>query len=229
MSTFEWAPLELRALLRYEGGKLKVSCSEVGCSALRITAGKGAVVKKIEKGLMDSLMLCREHGAAWGKFSKEQIESWPKDHKQCKSCRVVLPFEMFHKHKQALFGYAVECKICRKPASKEGWLGRTFEQTMLAASKHRAQKRGIPHTITIDDIVIPEKCPILGVNIQLIRGSRYAPSLDQIEPNKGYTPDNIIVMSHRANQLKSNISKEEAALLNKWMQENCSGWTNVRA
>lgn len=93
MTLFDWAPIELRALLRYENGKLKVSCSHDGCSALRATSGKGAVLKKIERGLIESLLFCREHGAAWGKFSKEQIASWPPAHKMCKTCGRVLPFE----------------------------------------------------------------------------------------------------------------------------------------
>jgi hypothetical protein len=160
-------------------------------------------------------------------YMPEERASWPEGHKKCRGCREVLPFSEFHKHKQALFGYANYCKECRKPASKIDWQNRSFEKSMLATSRFRAKNKGIPHTITLADIVIPERCPILGVEIQLVRGSIYAPSIDQIEPNKGYTPDNIIIMSKRANLLKNNMSKEEAALIAKWMEENCN-WTIVR-
>lgn len=162
------------------------------------------------------------------KVSAEELASWPQNHKKCRGCQEVLPFEKFHKHKQALLGYANYCKQCRKPAAKEEWTNKSFEKTMLASSRFRAKKKGIPHTISLEDIVIPTHCPILKVEIELVRGSMYAPSLDQIQPGKGYTPDNIIVLSHRANQLKNNASKEEARLLADWMEQNC-GWTIVHA
>lgn len=203
----------------YKNGKLTVGCSEIGCNALRSTSGKAAILSKIEKGKLESLLYCREHGAVWGKFTQEQISSWPEGHKQCKTCFVIKPFAEFHKHSQALFGYAVECKECRKPVSRQCWRNRTFEQTMLASSKHRAKEKGIPHTITLDDIVIPKVCPVLRVPIVLERNHPYRPSLDQVNPNKGYTPDNIEVMSWRANTLKNNMTYLEAAALAEWLLE----------
>lgn len=219
MADFSWAPDELRALLRYKNGKLSIGCSEPGCNALRSTAGKSAILRKIETGRTSSLLNCREHGAVGGKFSPEQIATWPKGHKQCKTCREVKEFSEFHKHSQALFGYAVECKACRIPASKEAWSVQTFEQTMLASSRFRAKKQGIPHTITLEDIVIPEVCPVLGVPIVLERNHPYRPSLDQVNPRKGYTPDNIQVLSMRANHLKLNMTLEEAKLLVKFLSK----------
>lgn len=48
------------------------------------------------------------------------------------------------------------------------------EQRMLYHSRARAKERGLEHTITIDDIVIPEMCPVLGTPIE--RGSPRAPN-----------------------------------------------------
>lgn len=149
----------------------------------------------------------------YSQFTKEEIASWPSGHKRCRTCREVLPFEAFHKHKQALMGYAVECKLCRKPASKEQYSTLTFERRMYDASKSRARKYGIPHTITVEDIFIPEVCPVLGVPIILEKRSPYAPSLDQINPRGGYTIENIRVISTRANILKNNMTVEEARMI----------------
>lgn len=147
------------------------------------------------------------------KFTKEEVSSWQEGHKRCRACWEVLPLSVFHNHSTGLMGKYNECKECRKPASKKGWQARTFEQTMLASSRFRAKKRGIPHTITLDDIVIPETCPVLGVPIVLERNHPYCPSLDQINPRAGYTPGNIMVMSMRANHLKLNMTLDEAKLL----------------
>lgn len=86
---------------------------------------------------------------------------------------------------------------------------------MFHNAKSRAKKKGLPFTITINDIVIPEVCPLL--NIPLVSSSNPSdpanPSLDQIVPGKGYTPDNIQVISYRANALKWNASVEELETL----------------
>lgn len=86
---------------------------------------------------------------------------------------------------------------------------------MFHNAKSRAKKKGLPFTIAIKDIVIPEVCPLL--NIPLVSTSDCNdprnPSLDQIVPGKGYTPDNIQVISYRANALKWNASVEELETL----------------
>src|ERR1700761_9275380 len=70
--------------------------------------------------------------------------------------------------------------------------------------KRRAQQKQISCTITIDDISIPDECPIL--KIPLIQGDKVvcanSPTVDQIEIGKGYTPDNIQVISSLANRMK---------------------------
>lgn len=154
------------------------------------------------------------------KFTREEVSSWPEGHKRCRTCWEVLPLSAFHNHSSGLMGKYHTCKPCRKPDSKAGWQARTFEQTMLASSRFRAKKHGIPHTIVLEDIVIPERCPILNVPIVVERNHPYRPSLDQINPRCGYTPDNIQVISHRANHLKNNMAPHEAVALAKWFTDN---------
>ena len=86
---------------------------------------------------------------------------------------------------------------------------------MFERAKSRASRNGRDFTISVDDIMIPEFCPVLGVRIELTAGSQYVPSLDRVDSSLGYTPDNIVVMSHRANTLKNNMTLEECkSLLN---------------
>ena len=70
-------------------------------------------------------------------------------------------------------------------------------------ARERARDRGLPFMIAKDSINIPPTCPALGLVIEL-RGQRSAssPSLDQIEPERGYVPGNVRVISDRANRLK---------------------------
>lgn len=84
--------------------------------------------------------------------------------------------------------------------------------------KLRAQRKQIPCTITLGDISIPAECPILG--IPLIRGigavCANSPSIDQIEVGKGYTPENIQVISSLANRMKNSATLEQCVALGNW-------------
>lgn len=86
-----------------------------------------------------------------------------------------------------------------------------FERFMWSAAKKRAKAKGIEFSIKISDIVIPSVCPILEVPFEY--GTKdnyeYTPSLDRIDNSKGYTKDNILVMSKKANSMKNNASWDE--------------------
>lgn len=84
--------------------------------------------------------------------------------------------------------------------------------------KSRAKKSGIPFNIDHTDLILPEVCPVLGIKIErkIEEGSGYwdcNPSVDRIDPKKGYIKGNVRVISHRANLLKSNASIEELELV----------------
>jgi len=92
-----------------------------------------------------------------------------------------------------------------------------LNKKMFQGAKARSKKNGLDFNITIDDIVIPEKCPVLGIPLIAAVGnkivSKNSPSLDRIDSSKGYVKGNIRVVSHRANSLKSNATLEELRLI----------------
>ena len=88
----------------------------------------------------------------------------------------------------------------------------SVEAYMVDRSKSRAKRKGFEHSITIEDIHIPDNCPLLG--IPLFPGTNgkvcpNSPTLDRIDSSKGYTPENIWVISYKANTIKSNATPEE--------------------
>ena len=86
---------------------------------------------------------------------------------------------------------------------------------MLQRAMWRARKGGYACTITVEDILIPEFCPLLGIRLERSSG-RHAPgspSLDKIKPELGYVPGNVRVISHRANTIKHNATLEELRTL----------------
>ena len=81
--------------------------------------------------------------------------------------------------------------------------------------RDRAHRKGLEFTITRDDIIIPSHCPILGIPLFSTprKTTDNTPSLDRIDNTKGYTKDNIHVISNRANRIKSDSTAEELEII----------------
>lgn len=80
--------------------------------------------------------------------------------------------------------------------------------------------------IRVEDIHIPELCPVLGIHLSVKRGLKargfalgHSPTLDRIDNKKGYIPGNVAVISWRANALKKDASLQELEQLVKWLRE----------
>ena len=130
----------------------------------------------------------------------------------------------------------MRCLLAKGNNTKHGQarLGRhTPEYNMWSSAKQRAKKAKVPFNIEICDILIPERCPVLGVELK--RGIRHkratSPSLDRIIPSLGYVKGNVWVMSSRANLIKNDATVEELELVVKAIkaQKNfISRWPSQR-
>lgn len=89
-----------------------------------------------------------------------------------------------------------------------------YKKEMLRHAKSRASEKNLPFNITLEDLIIPEKCPILGTPLYWKDSHRWTnpenvPSLDKIIPEKGYVKGNICIISMKANTMKQDASKEQ--------------------
>jgi hypothetical protein len=87
---------------------------------------------------------------------------------------------------------------------------------LVRSCRLRAQKKGLEFAITVADLTIPDRCPMLGIPIDLSPGFPVppgAPSIDRIDNALGYVPGNVRVISYRANSLKRDMTLEEAKML----------------
>lgn len=98
--------------------------------------------------------------------------------------------------------------------ASKAWQAKNPERVLWNTARARARKMGIAFNLKVEDIVIPEKCPIFGV--LMTSPGRYAPTIDRIDNTKGYTPENIQVLSKLANQMKSSATPEELVLFSKY-------------
>jgi hypothetical protein len=97
---------------------------------------------------------------------------------------------------------------CIRNTSGGNW--KVPEYRMLRCAQKRARERNIEFNITVEDISIPEYCPLLNIKLSPMgTGDGFAPSLDRINPKLGYIKKNVWVISHRANQIKNDATIEE--------------------
>jgi len=89
------------------------------------------------------------------------------------------------------------------------------EKRLLRGAKDRARDFNIPINITLEDIVIPEVCPVLGKKLEV--GTWYAPTLDRFDNSKGYIKGNVWVISKRANFMKMDSSEEDLLNFGRWI------------
>ncbi len=137
------------------------------------------------------------------------------DMQACLECSQTKLLTEYYNKKGMLNGHDSKCKSCRKIERREEHL-KDPRKRMLTDIKKRCNKNNIPFNIIIDDIVIPEKCPVLGIIFKInenIKGFD-SPTVDRIIPKLGYIKDNIRVISDRANTLKNNgtIAEHRAIL-----------------
>lgn len=85
------------------------------------------------------------------------------------------------------------------------------EKFLLKQAKKRSLDKGLEFSLVLDDIIIPECCPIMGEVLQYIPNgySDYSPSIDRVDSKKGYVKDNIQIISSIANRMKWTATQEQ--------------------
>lgn len=119
--------------------------------------------------------------------------------------------------------------MAKRRLTREG-----YAKLLLRGVRQRTKPKGTPGgrsaraNITERDILAvwpkDDRCPILGTAFIFgpvdYNNRENIPSLDRIDPRKGYVKGNIAVMSWRANTIKNDATPEEIRKLAKWSSKN---------
>jgi hypothetical protein len=91
---------------------------------------------------------------------------------------------------------------------------------LLKQVKYRAKITGKDFDLTKEDLDIPSHCPVFGIPLFLTEGRRgpNSYSIDRIDNSKGYTKDNVRVISFLANTRKGDMTLEQVENLLKYMK-----------
>lgn len=81
-------------------------------------------------------------------------------------------------------------------------------------ARYRAKRDGLKFNITMQDIVLPQRCPVFQTRLRFgARLHKCIPSLDRIDSRKGYVRGNVQIISLRANTLKLDATLDELVTL----------------
>lgn len=125
--------------------------------------------------------------------------------------------EEYYKNIDTYIAYRTAYKHRRAAIAVRYNITVSAEQKMLWSAKGRAKRKNVDFSLNLEDIVIPNVCPLLGISLRANKsGGKLtpgSPTLDRKDPGLGYTKDNIWVISHKANRAKNNLSLAELELL----------------
>lgn len=116
---------------------------------------------------------------------------------------------------QASLGRRGWCKPCYA-AKMAGYMRQRRrlyrEADMLSRARERARTAELEFALELADIHVPERCPVRSVALAWGFGRNPdVPSLDRIDANRGYTPDNVRVISDEANRWKGDLTLKQLA------------------
>jgi hypothetical protein len=104
------------------------------------------------------------------------------------------------------------------------WYESNIDKYLLYQIRARAKKFGIPFDLELGDVQVPEECPILGIPLFRNVGKNgpcgNSPSVDRIDPKKGYIKGNVWVISQKANTMKSDATIEELERFRDWLNKS---------
>lgn len=160
--------------------------------------------------------------------------------KKCKKCKTVKPIDSYGRHANG--SRRAICEECydtytpieikqrnklslerHRESDRKYKEKRALNEILVKTAKQRAKSKNIDFNLEIKDVVIPVYCPILGIKLnQVKKGSRQhtSPSLDRIDNKKGYTKDNIKVISWEANTIKNHGTADEHQKIVYYIHEN---------
>lgn len=115
-------------------------------------------------------------------------------------------------------GKAVKLKWRRNNAK------RAWASTCVSQARLRANKYSVPFNITKEYVlsITPDKCPVFGTPFMFMGNKRptdRSATLDRLVPTLGYVRGNVVVVSMKANRIKSAYAADDVLLVGSWFSK----------
>lgn len=91
---------------------------------------------------------------------------------------------------------------------------------LMREARRRAKERGVEFNLLPEDVPWNDNCPIMECPLERNKGhvQNNSPTLDRIHSDRGYVKGNVRVICWRANNLKGNLTTEQAENLLLYMK-----------
>ena len=162
-------------------------------------------------------------------FGMKHREENPNRYKICEECNQSLnlnKFSLIEKWNPNSDTKNI-CKKCSAKLNEKNRRNRDWKfdakKVLYDNAKQRAKKSNIEFTLTKEDVIIPDTCPVFGFALKREDRETWmcAPSIDRIDNTRGYVKDNIIIVSRRANILKKDATINELIKLANYYEHLC--------
>lgn len=129
--------------------------------------------------------------------------------KRCSKCQEMLPRIKFYISRKSQEGLQPWCSPCRHARHANN-----PALQMLSNARSRAKRYNLEFNITLNDIVVPDMCPMLNIKLKVgIKAEDNSPSLDRIDNTLGYIKGNVHVISSKANTIKNVATIEDLEMI----------------
>lgn len=96
---------------------------------------------------------------------------------------------------------------------------------ILRRTRASAKLQGVPYNLTLEDVTVPDTCPVLGIPLIINTGDTSkrppgVPSIDRVVPELGYVKGNVRIISFKANRLKNNSTLDELRALVRYVEDH---------
>jgi len=153
----------------------------------------------------------------------------------CSKCFEEKPAHAFNKNSRKTNGLQSRCRSCMNEygnrwyrenrqhaiASSTKWMKEHRDRVRLTNMRARSRRDGKPCTLTLEQytqLMAQTNCPICGISFS----SEHIPqdpankSLDRLDSNGGYTPDNCCCICYGCNRIKNDSTLERLEALVRW-------------
>lgn len=99
-------------------------------------------------------------------------------------------------------------------------------QELLRRAKQRARNKNLPFDLTLEHLlsIASDFCPVFNLALgwceRNITPQQHSPSLDRIDPQKGYVMGNVQWLSNKANMMKQNANQQELKQFAQWVLQS---------
>ncbi len=149
--------------------------------------------------------------------------------KMCSSCHKNLPKEKFKILFSSKDCLTYTCKDC---INKNNNSRKNHLKRLLRGAKERSHNKNLSFDLTLEfleEISNIETCPVFKTKLEweynhekhgIQKNLENRPSIDRIDSSKGYTKDNVKIISWKANRLKNVSNQQELLMLLNYVTNN---------